>query len=79
MQTASEAGLAQRLAELGVPVTVGMAYSVTVSAAARAIPVLYGRIAGGSSLRAAVHAARRELFEYQARLAYFGQQVELED
>ena len=43
MQDVSEAGLAQRLAEAGVPVAVGMAYSVTVTAAARAMPVLYGR------------------------------------
>ena len=48
MQDASEAGLAQRLAEAGVPVAVGMAYSVTVSAAEQAMPVLYGRIADGA-------------------------------
>ena len=79
MQTASEAGLAQRLAEAGVPVAVGMAYSVTVSAAERAMPVLYGRIADGADLTAAVHAARRDLFEHKARQAYFGQQLDLED
>ena len=43
----SEAGLAQRLAEAGVPVTVGMAYSVTVTAAERAMPVLYEQVAPG--------------------------------
>jgi tetratricopeptide (TPR) repeat protein len=79
MQTASEAGLAQRLAEAGLPVAVGMAYSVTVSAAERAMPVLYGRIADGTDLTAAVHAARRDLFEHQGRQAYFSQQIDLED
>ena len=79
MQTGSEAGLAQRLAEAGVPVAVGMAYSVTVTAAERAMPVLYGRLAGGADPVAAVHAARRELFEHPGRRAYFGQQLDLQD
>jgi tetratricopeptide (TPR) repeat protein len=79
MQDASEAGLAQRLAEAGVPTAVGMAYSVTVTAAAQAMPVLYGRIADGAELTAAVHAARRELFDRKARQGYFGQLLDLED
>ena len=79
MQTASEAGLAQRLAEAGVPVAVGMAYSVTVSAAERAMPVLYRQIAGGADPTAAVHAARRALYDDKARQAYFDQQLDLED
>ena len=79
MQTGAEAGLAQRLAEAGVPVAVGMAYSVTVSAAERAMPVLYGRLAAGADPVTAVHAARRELFEHPARRAYFGQQLDLAD
>ena len=64
MQSDSEAGLAQQLAEAGVPVAVGMAYSVTVSAAERAMPVLYRRVAEGRDLVAAVHAARRDLHEH---------------
>jgi tetratricopeptide (TPR) repeat protein len=79
MQDDSEAGLAQRLAEAGVPVAVGMAYSVTVTAAARAMPVLYGRVADGAELTAAVHAARRELSDHKARQGYFGQMLDLED
>jgi tetratricopeptide (TPR) repeat protein len=79
MQTASEAGLAQRLAEAGVPVALGMAYSVTVTAAERAMPVLYERVAAGTELTAAVRAARRDLFDHQARRAYFDQQLELAD
>jgi len=79
MQDASEAGLAQRLAEAGVPVAVGMAYSVTVTAAAAAMPVLYGRIAAGAELTAAVQAARRALYDAKARQAYFGQELDLED
>ena len=79
MQDGSEAGLAQRLAEAGVPVAVGMAYSVTVSAAQRAMPVLYGRLAGGTELTTAVRAARRDLYDHPARQAYFGQQLDLAD
>ena len=41
----------------------GMAYSVTVSAAELAMPVLYGQIADGAELTAAVHAARRQLYD----------------
>ena len=79
MQTASEASLAQNLVEAGVPVAVGMAYSVTVSAAERAMPVLYGRLARGADPVAGVHAVRRELFQHRARQAYFDQQLDLED
>lgn len=79
MQSDSEAGLAQRLAEAGVPVAVGMAYSVTVSAAERAMPVLYRGVAGGDDLAAAVTAARADLREHQSRRAYFGQDLDLED
>lgn len=79
MQDDSEAGLAQRLVEAGVPVAVGMAYSVTVSAAERAMPVLYRKIAEGAELTAAVQAARRDLLDYPARQAYFEQQLDLAD
>lgn len=76
---ASEASLAQHLAEAGVPVAVGMAYSVTVTAAAQAMPVFYENLAGGADPTAAVQAARRELFERKRRRAYFNQTIELED
>jgi tetratricopeptide (TPR) repeat protein len=79
MQTVSEAGLAQRLAEAGVPVTVGMAYSVTVTAAEKSMPVLYEHLSAGADPVAAVHAARSELFEHRGRRAYFDQQLDLED
>ena len=75
----SEASLAQSLAEAGVPVTVGMAYSVTVSAAAQAMPVFYARLADGADPTAAVQAARRELFERKRRRVYFNQTMEIED
>ena len=79
MQTVSEAGLAQRLAEAGVPVTVGMAYSVTVTAAEKSMPALYEQLSEGADPVAAVHAARRELFEHRGRRAYFDQRLDLED
>jgi hypothetical protein len=78
-QTVSEIGLAQQLAEAGTPVAVGMAYDVTVSAAARAMPIFYGRLAAGADPAAALIAVRRDLYEYRGREAYFGQQIDLED
>jgi tetratricopeptide (TPR) repeat protein len=62
-----------------VPVALGMAYSVTVSAAERAMPVLYQRIAAGADLIAAVRAARRDLYDHPARRAYFDQELDLQD
>ncbi|MEU4447435.1 tetratricopeptide repeat protein [Actinosynnema sp. NPDC050801] len=78
-QTASEAALAQQLVEAGVPTVVGMAYSVTVSAARAAMPVLYERLSRGVDPDLALRAMRRSLFDERARQAYFDQQVELED
>ncbi|MBL7261244.1 tetratricopeptide repeat protein [Paractinoplanes lichenicola] len=78
-QSATEAGLAQQLAQAGVPLAVGMAYSVTVSAAAAAMPVLYGKFAAGSRPIEAAHAARRALFEKRGRRGYFDQVIDLED
>ena len=79
MQTGSEASLAQQLVQAGIPVAVGMAYSVTVTAAALAMPVLYDRLTRGADPVAALHAARRALHDDAARQAYFDQQLDLED
>jgi tetratricopeptide (TPR) repeat protein len=79
MQTGSEASLAQHLVQAGVPVAVGMAYSVTVSAATLAMPVLYERLAQGADPVAALHAARQALYHNVSRQAYFDQQLDLED
>ncbi|CAI7979129.1 ATP-dependent transcriptional regulator [Frankia sp. Hr75.2] len=79
MQNGDEASLAFRLVQAGVPLTVGMAYSVTVSAAAQAIPALYRRLAEKADPIAAVHAARRRLFDEPARHAYFNEELDLED
>jgi tetratricopeptide (TPR) repeat protein len=79
MQSGNEAGLAQRLAEAGVPAAVGMAYSVTVTAAERAMPVVYRQVADGADVTAAITAARRDLHQHPRRRAYFGQDLELQD
>ncbi|HYJ21953.1 MAG TPA: CHAT domain-containing protein, partial [Solirubrobacterales bacterium] len=80
MQTSgSEASLAQRLVESGVPVAVGMAYSVTVSAAELMMPIVYKEIADGVEILPAVHTGRRRLFDVRRRGAYFDQEIELED
>ena len=75
----SEASLAQRLVEAGVPVSLGMAYSVTVSAAVLMMPALYQHLAEGADLLTAAHAARRRLFADRSRRAYFDQSLDLED
>jgi tetratricopeptide (TPR) repeat protein len=79
MQAGSEASLAQHLVLSGVPVAVGMAYAVTVSAAALAMPVLYDRLTQGADPVAALHAARQALHDNAARQAYFDQRLDLED
>jgi CHAT domain-containing protein len=68
MQVGSEASLAQHLVQAGVPAAVGMAYSVTVTAAALAMPVLYGQLAQGADPVAALHAARQALHDDPVRL-----------
>lgn len=75
----SEAGLAQHLVEAGVRTAVGMAWSVTVSAAAKAMPVLYGRLTRGADPVEALHAARQALHDEPARRAYFDQELDLQD
>ncbi|ATO84214.1 hypothetical protein ACWT_4799 [Actinoplanes sp. SE50] len=59
MQDGGEASLAQDLVAAGAPVAIGMAYSVTVSAAQQAMPVLYGRLAAGDDPVVAAYEARR--------------------
>ncbi|MFI5842680.1 CHAT domain-containing protein [Catenuloplanes sp. NPDC051500] len=71
-------GMARSLAAAGVPVAVGMAYSVTVSAVEHAVPVLYEHLADGHTPREAVQAARRELFHDPNRTIH-NRTVELQD
>ena len=56
-----------------------MAYSVTVTAAALAMPVLYDRLTRGADPVAALHAARQVLHDDAGRQAYFDQQLDLQD
>jgi tetratricopeptide (TPR) repeat protein len=79
MQEGSEASLAQQLVAAGVPAAVGMAYSVTVTAAALAMPVLYGRLTQGADPVTALHAARQALRDDPVRNAYYDQDLDLED
>jgi tetratricopeptide (TPR) repeat protein len=79
MQVGSEASLALHLVQAGIPAAVGMAYSVTVSAAALAMPVLYGRLTQGADPVMALYAARRCLYDNRGRKVYFDQQLDLED
>lgn len=79
MQDGNEASLAQSLVAAGVPAAVGMAYSVTVSAAALAMPVLYRQITQRGDVVGAIQGARRALYEMTSRQAYFGQAIDLQD
>ncbi|MBL7262193.1 tetratricopeptide repeat protein [Paractinoplanes lichenicola] len=79
MQHGNEASLAQDLVAAGAPVAIGMAYSVTVSAAKQAMPVFYGRLAAGDDPVAAAFEARRALHDTKARRGHFEQDFDLED
>ncbi|MEU7872396.1 CHAT domain-containing protein [Dactylosporangium sp. NPDC049140] len=74
-----EVGLAQELVAAGAPVAVGMAYTVTVSAAARAMPEFYRQLAGGADPAAAAWAMRQVLHDNKTRQAYFDYTLDLED
>jgi hypothetical protein len=62
-----------------VQTVLGMAYSVTVSAAKAMMPKLYGALSKDESLDQAILAARGELEAVKSRRAYYDQQMELED
>ncbi|WP_280390489.1 tetratricopeptide repeat protein, partial [Nocardia brasiliensis] len=79
MQTDNEVALAQQLVQAGVPVVVGMAYSVTVTAAELAMPVLYERLVQGADPEAGLRAMRRCLFDTPERQVYFDQTLPLSD
>ncbi|MEU6833597.1 CHAT domain-containing protein, partial [Nocardia beijingensis] len=79
MQTVSEAALAQQLVAAGVPMVVGMAYSVTVTAAALAMPVLYEHLTRGYAPEDGLRAMRRTLFDTPDRQVYFDQTLPLDD
>ncbi len=76
---AGEASLALELASAGTAVAVGMAYSVTVSAAARAMPVFYEQLAAGADPVVAGLVMRRHLHDDKTRRGYFDMDLELED
>ena len=79
MQIGQRGQLAQRLAEAGVPVAVGMAYSVTVTAAEQAMPVLYRQLALGATRWRRCTRRGGSCSTHRARQAYFDQQLDLED
>ncbi len=79
MQTDSEAALAQQLAAAGVPMVVGMAYSVTVTSAALGMPVFYEQLARGAAPELALRVMRRQLFDTPDRQGHFDQTLPLQD
>ncbi|AEV83581.1 Myosin-1 [Actinoplanes sp. SE50] len=65
----NEAGLAQRLAQAGVPAAVGMAYSISAEAAEQAVTTIYRGLAAGMRPDQAVQAARKQMYNDNARTA----------
>jgi hypothetical protein len=76
---AEESSLAARLLAAGMQSVLGMAWSVTVSAAERLIPMLYGELFAGHALDRAVLAGRQRLHAEKARRAAYNETIELED
>ncbi|WP_129677652.1 tetratricopeptide repeat protein [Candidatus Chloroploca sp. Khr17] len=76
---ASETSLGARLMQAGVRLVLAMGYSVTVSAAERAMQTLYSQLFAGADVAQAVRRARSELHADKRRRAYFSQVIELED
>jgi CHAT domain len=74
-----ESSLAARLLAAGTQSVLGMAWSVTVSAAERLIPTLYGELFAGRPLEGAVLVGRQRLQTDKTRRAAFNETIELED
>ncbi len=77
--TSSETSLASYLMQAGPQAVVGMAYSVTVSAAKLFMQHLYEQLFQKQPLTAAIRRARLELYHQKERQAYYNQQIQLED
>ncbi|HOO54073.1 MAG TPA: tetratricopeptide repeat protein [Methanothrix sp.] len=75
----SESSLASRFLEAGIQTVLAMGYSVTVSAAALMMETLYRQFFAEEDLPVAIRRARKELFNQKGRMAYFNQQIDLED
>ncbi len=76
--TSTETSLASYLMQAGTQAVVGMAYSVTVSAAKLFMQTLYEQLFKGASLAVAIQRGRFELDKQKERQAY-SQVVKLED
>jgi tetratricopeptide (TPR) repeat protein len=77
--TSTETSLASYLMQAGTQAVVGMAYSVTVSAAKLFMQTLYEQLFKGASLAVAIQRGRFELDKQKERQAYYNQVVKLED
>ena len=75
----TETSLASHLMAAGVQVSLGMAYSVTVSAAELLMTTLYSELFKDTDLALALRRSRLELNNQKNRRAYFNQIIELED
>jgi hypothetical protein len=77
--TSSETSLASYLMQAGTQAVVGMAYSVTVSAAKLFMQHLYEQLFEKQPLTEAIRRARLELYHQKERQAFYNQQIKLED
>jgi tetratricopeptide (TPR) repeat protein len=76
---ATETSLGSRLLQAGVQTVIAMGYSVTVSAAALMMPVLYRSLLNQKDVLVALREARTALHNQPERRAYFNQRIKLED
>ncbi|AUI69122.1 tetratricopeptide repeat protein [Beggiatoa leptomitoformis] len=77
--TSTETSLASYLMQAGTQAVVGMAYSVTVSAATLFMQTLYEQLFEGASLAVAIQRGRFELDKQKERQVYYNQLIKLED
>ena len=75
----SQLGLSAELMKAGMQFTLGMGYSVTVSAAEKMMKHLYEDLFSGKTPRDAVSTGRFQLYNNKNRKANFQQVIELED
>lgn len=75
----AETSLAAQLMEAGVPLTLAMGYSVTVTAAKKLMPILYEAIFAGEAVGEGLRIGRNHLYTNKLRETGFEENIPLED
>ncbi|ACK64557.1 Tetratricopeptide TPR_2 repeat protein [Rippkaea orientalis PCC 8801] len=79
LQHSNETSLSSRLMQAEMQMVVGMAYSVTVSAARLMMQALYKELFNSKPITEAIRLSRLELYNNKGRQAYFNEIIDLED